>query len=213
MRTAIEWNMENTAIGSFIAGVVTDYAKLSDRLHAASIMAFVHGAEHGDPVHLNTFFSGLRENDQNMLKAWLLKFSSYTNIVGGEEVRVQWIGFRSKEGKKGEAVGFFIKPKTEAVRKGKFIPQDMYEGEAFFDTADKPAKPMTLAAILAMLSKLDGKVTKDEEKATEQSEAEVHIPADLRDLIKTLSAKAELELAVAKAVKPANVIAAPATQQ
>lgn len=212
-RSAITWDMASASIGSFIGSTLTAYAKLSDQLHAAAIMAFVHGADHGDPVHLNAFIAGLRENDGNMLKAWLLKFASYTDVVAGEEVTKQWIGFRSKEGKKGEAIGFFVKPKTESVRKGKFKPEDMYQGEAFFDTSDKPAKAMTLAAILAMLAKLDGKVTKDEEKATEQSEAEVHIPDDLRELIKTLSAKSELALAVAKATAPAQVHAEVPTKQ
>lgn len=213
MRTAITWDMASKAISSFIGSTLKDYAKLSDRLHAAAIMGFVHAADHGDASHLNAFFDGLRENDQNMFKAWLLKFSSYTDVVAGGEVTKQWVGYRSKEGKKGEPVGLFVRPKTEAVRKGQFNPQDMYEGEAFFDTADKNAKPITLAAILAMIAKLDDQIGKREEKATEQAGESITIPEDLRAMVKSLSARGKLALASVEASATLNIQPAPAAVQ
>ena len=214
MRTSMTWDMASAAIGSFIGETLSEYNKLSDRLHASAIMAFVHAADHGDPVYLNTFFFGLRENDSNMLKAWLLKFSEYEDVVAGETVIKQWLGFRTKEGKKGESIGLFVKPKTEAIRKGKFSPPVMYDGEAFFDTADKPGKVMTLAAILAMLSKLSGKVEKDEEKAAAvEGATNTEVPNDLMDLINTLSAKSKLHLAALEAATVLNIQQAPATVQ
>ena len=203
-RTSMTWDMATAAIGSFITSTLSDYNKLSDRLHAAAIMAFVHAADHGDPSHLNTFFFGIRENDQNMLKAWLLKFSSYEDVVAGETVTKQWIGFRTKEGKKGESIGLFVKPKTEALRKGKFSPPEMYKGDAFFDTPDPKGKPMTLETIYAFLSKIDGQLGKKEEKASEESaDGNVEVDNDLHELTKNLSAMAALRLAALKAAKPA----------
>lgn len=205
MRAAIEWNLEAGAIKNFISDVLGQYSALGDKLHAAAILGFVHAANHGDAQYLTVFFDGLRENDSNMLKAWLLKFSTYTDVVAGEEVKKQWIGYRSTTKDAKHPVGFFVKPKTEAVRKDKFAADVMWQGEAFFDVADKGGKPMTLEMIYAFLEKLDKSVTSKEEKASEASDTgNVSIDKDMRAALKDISAKAALAKAALSAAKPAG---------
>lgn len=205
MRAAIEWNLEAGAINTLIKDTLGAYAVLGDKLHAAAIVGFVHAANHGDAQYLTMFYDGLRENDANMLKAWLLKFSTYTDQVAGEEVKKQWIGYRSTTKDAKHPVGFFVKPKTEAVRKDKFSCDQMWQGEAFFDVPDKSAKPMTLEMIYAFLEKLDKQVTSKEEKASEASETgNVSIDKDMRAAIKDIAAKAALAKAALSAAKPAG---------
>lgn len=171
-------------ITSFVTGVLTDYIKLSVRLHLAACVTFYHAMQSGDTRPLNAFFNGLRKNDSDALRIWVGKHSIVEVTTETDVEERKTMGFKKDN-------GFVVLPKSEDIRVGAWTLDGLFDLPSFQDVDQKAeAAALGLAEILAMLVKA--------KKTTEKKAEENGVT--LPDSIKTLLA--DIEAGVAKAVTP-----------
>lgn len=179
----------------YIADTLSSYRKVGTRLHISACLALYHAAEYGDTSLLNLFHGdpeskddGLKVNDRTALRVWCGKKSTVeTKDADGNDVKIEWLGFRSKQ--KGEhKPGFYVKKGTEEYRKGLYDLNDMIEGYDHFMDKDVATKEeMTLEKILAYLAKVKDQV---EKKAEKDDGSKIDIPQDIMAELSKLSALA-----------------------
>lgn len=145
----------NKNVGKVVADVLTLYTKTAVRLHHAACISMFHAATTGDIRPLNTFFNGLRQNDRDALRIWVgLKCTFEYENDKGEVENKKFIGFK-------KGAGFNIVKGTEEVRVGHFDLGTLISGNSFMDVDQaKESKVLSLADLLAMVSKLEKQVIK-----------------------------------------------------
>lgn len=174
-------------ITSFVTSVLTDYTKLSVRLHFAACATFFHAMQSGDVRPLNAFFNGLRKNDADALRIWVGKHSIIDVTTDTDVEERKTMGFKKDN-------GFVVLPKSEDIRVDAWTLDGLFDLPSFQDVDQKAeAAALGLAEILAMLVKA--------KKTTEKKAEENGVT--LPDSIKTLLL--DIEAGVAKAVQPEPV--------
>lgn len=66
------------------AATLKTYASVGVRLHVDAISGLYHAAKHGDPVHLNRLYAGLRSNDQTALKMYIRRVHAILGVDGAD---------------------------------------------------------------------------------------------------------------------------------
>lgn len=70
------------ALGKSITSTLKTYASVGTRLHVLVVSALYHAAKHGDPIHLNRIYAGLRTNDQTAVRMYIRRAHAIIGMDG-----------------------------------------------------------------------------------------------------------------------------------
>lgn len=159
--------LDGKKIDAAISSIAKRSATLDADIHATALQCLLHAqpqpAGHGDPRKADALYKALgKAHRAEALKVW---FSTFSPIVwnGDKQVGMNKVGAKA------------------------FVPFDIEAAEAnpFWTPKETVTKPLTLAALKAMIAQMEKKVDKAEKGGTI---AEGENVVDMREFVKRLQA-------------------------
>ena len=155
--------LDGKKIDDKIASIARRSANLDADIHAAGLQCILHAQAHGDPRKADNLFKALgKAHRAEALKVW---FSTFSPIVwnGDKQVGMNKVGAKA------------------------FVPFDIEAADAnpFWTPKETVTKPLTLAALKAMIASMEKKVDNAEKGGTI---AEGENVVDMREFVKRLQA-------------------------
>lgn len=140
VKTTVPKLMAGKAIDTLVTSVCQRSQDLGPDIHKAAVQCLMHAKKHSDPRKLDRLMKGLHvSNRPAALKTWAEKYSP-----------IRWNG--------DDKVGLL----QETAKK--YTPFDISAANAdpYWNKPEPEAKPLTLAALRAMIAQMEKKLAKDD---------------------------------------------------
>lgn len=175
-------------LNTFVNSTIRSYNSVATKLHHAACMTLFHIAQYGEGHALNTFYNGLRKNDQTALRLWIGKHTQYVDLDDDGKTK-NWIAFTAKD-------GFRVVKGKEQYRKDVYDLDDLIALDAFYNKDVRDPKAFDLAAAITMLKKaVDNVNSKSEKNNVALPESIARLLKDASTIVAEEAAKLEKEAA------------------
>lgn len=175
-------------LNTFVNSTIRSYNSVATKLHHAACMTLFHIAQYGEGHALNTFYNGLRKNDQTALRLWIGKHTQYVDLDDDGKTK-NWIAFTAKD-------GFRVVKGKEQYRKDVYDLDDLIALDPFYNKDVRDPKAFDLAAAITMLKKaVDNVNSKSEKNNVALPESITRLLKDASTIVAEEAAKLEKEAA------------------